>query len=81
MKVRATKKYEELKVDDAELKRRPKVGEEFEVSKERFNILNGNNSYKAIFVEKVEEIETAVKKEKTEKAVKKQPRKLNNYDI
>ena len=71
MKVRATKKYEELKVDDAELKRMPKEGEEFEVSEERFNLLNGNNSYKVIFVEKVEkveEIETAVKKKITKKA-------------
>lgn len=75
MKVRATKKYEELKVDDAELKRMPKEGEEFEVSEERFNILNGNNSYKVIFVEKVEEIETAVKKEKTEKTIKKTTKK------
>lgn len=75
MKVRATKKYEELKVDDAELKRRPKAGEEFEVSKERFDVLNGNNTYKEIFVEKVEEIETAIKKEKTEKAIKKTTKK------
>lgn len=71
MKVRATKKYEELKIQDKEQGKILKAGEEFEVSTERFKILNGNNAYNAIFVEQVKEVETATKKVKTEKAVKK----------
>lgn len=93
MKVKATNKYQELNVEDKELRRIPKVGEEFEVSGERYEILKGNNKYNAVFVEavgiirepvKVEEteslsepveVETATKKPKTEKAVKKTTKK------
>lgn len=61
MKVRATGKYQELNVSDGVLGRIPKQGEVFEVDEARFRVLNGNNGYNAIFVEKVEEkIEEAV---------------------
>jgi len=81
MKVKATNKYQELNVEDKELRRIPKVGEEFEVSGERYEILKGNNKYNAVFVESVEvvrepvKVETAKKEVKTEKAVKKTTKK------
>ena len=75
MKVRATDKYEKLNIKDNELGRIPKQGEEFEVSEERFKVLTQTNKFNAVFVEKVEEVETAVKKVKTEKAVKKTTKK------
>lgn len=63
MKVRATDKYEKLNIKDNELGRIPKQGEEFEVSEGRFKVLTQTNKFNAVFVEKVEEVETAVKKE------------------
>lgn len=54
MKVKATNEYVKRNLQDVELKRIPKEGEEFEVSEERFQVLNGKNRYNAIFVEKVE---------------------------
>ena len=75
MKVRATDKYEKLNIKDNELGRIPKQGEEFEVSEERFKVLTETNKFNAVFVEKVEEVETAVKKVKTEKAIKKTTKK------
>ena len=74
MKVRATSKYEELNLQDNELGRIPKAGEEFEVSEERYKVLTKTNKFNVVFVEKVKEaveVETATKKVKTEKAVKK----------
>ena len=44
-------------------------------SEERFKVLTQTNKFNAVFVEKVEEVETAVKKVKTEKAVKKTTKK------
>ena len=67
MLVRATDKYEKMKLKDNELGRIPKVGEEFEVSDERYEVLTKANKFNVVFVEKVEEVETAVKKTKTEK--------------
>lgn len=55
MRVKATEMYRKLNVKDNELQRVPKEGEEFEVSKERFDVLNGNNTYNAIFVKEVSE--------------------------
>ena len=55
MKVRATDEYKKRNLKDAELNYIPREGEEFEVSEERFRILNGKNVFKAKFVEKVEE--------------------------
>lgn len=72
MKVKATEEYKKRKVIDNELKRIPEPGEIFEVSEERFKVLNGKNNYKAVFVE---EIETAKKELKVEKAVKKTTKK------
>lgn len=81
MLVRATDKYEKLNLKDNELNRIPKEGEQWEVSGERYEILKGNNTFKTVFVEAVEtvresiEVETAAKKVKTEKAVKKTTKK------
>ena len=78
MLVRATDKYEKLNLQDNELKRIPKEGEEFEVSEERYKVLTKTNSFGVVFVEKVEaekETETAKKEVKTEKAVKKTTKK------
>lgn len=74
MKVRATDKYEKLNLKDNELKRILKEGEVFEVSEERYKVLTKTNKFNEIFVEKIEEteeIETATKKIKAEKATKK----------
>lgn len=78
MKVRATDKYDELNLQDIELKRIPKQGEEWEVSEERYKVLTQTNKYNTIFVEKVEEIETATKNVKTEKAIRKTRKKKEN---
>lgn len=75
MLVKATNKYEELKLKDKELNRIPKAGEEFEVTEERYNLLNKNNKFNVVFVEKVEEIETAIAKPKVETAIKKTRKK------
>lgn len=75
MLVRATDKYEKLNLKDNELGRIPKKGEEFEVSEERFKVLTKTNKYKAVFVERVEEVETATKKVEAETAVKKTRKK------
>ena len=63
-----------------ELKRVPKVGEEWIVDEERKDILSGKNKYSFKFVdviEEIEEIETAIKKEQKEIAVKKTTSKRN----
>ena len=81
MKVRATNKYKELNIKDNELGRIPTEGEEFEVSEERYEVLTKTNKFNTIFVEKVEEskeIETSTKNVKTETAIKKHKRKINN---
>lgn len=75
MLVRATDKYEKLNLQDNELKRIPKEGEEFEVTKERYEVLTKTNKFNEIFVEKVEEVETATKKAKAETVVKKTRKK------
>ena len=75
MRVKATDKYEKLNKQDKELNRIPKAGEEWEVSEERYKVLTQTNQYNVVFVEKVEEVEVAVKKPKTEKAVKKTTKK------
>lgn len=59
MKVKATKNYEKYNVMDKELKRIPKEGEEFEVTKERFEVLSGKNKFKVAFVETVESTKEA----------------------
>ena len=74
MLVKATNKYKELNVQDKELQRIPEDGEVFEVSDERFKILTKDNEFKEVFVEeveKIEEIETAVKNVEKETAKRK----------
>lgn len=75
MKVKATDEYVKRNLKDKELDKIPVAGEIFEVSKERYEVLTGNNPFNTIFVEKVEEVETATIKNKTEKAVKKNIKK------
>lgn len=58
MLVRATDKYEELNVKDMKLDRKPKKGEEWEITEERFEVLTKNNPYNAVFVEKVRKKKT-----------------------
>lgn len=73
MKVRATNEYQKRNITDKDLKRIPAENEIFEVTEERFEVLNGNNEYKIVFVERVEDEEkkTAVPKVKKETAKKK----------
>lgn len=81
MLVKATDKYEKLNLQDNELGRIPKEGEQFEVSQERYEVLTQTNKFNEVFVEKVEETkeaETATKKVKIEKAVKKIATKKKN---
>ena len=79
MKVKATDKYEKLNLKDKELDRIPKVGEIFEVTKERYEVLTKKNKFNEVFVEEIkeeEQTETAIKKVKTETAVKKTTKKI-----
>lgn len=75
MLVRATDKYEKLNLKDSKLDRIPKAGEEFEVSEERYQVLTKTNKFNAVFVEKVEVIETSKKEVKAEKAIKRTSKK------
>lgn len=75
MLVKATDKYQKMNLKDNELGRIPKEGEQFEVSEERYIVLTKTNKFNEVFVEKIEEVETATKKVKTEKAVKKTTKK------
>lgn len=59
IKVRALNTYEKNDIIDTELRIIPKEGYEFEVSEERYKVLNKNNKHNLKFVEKV-------KKEKVE---------------
>lgn len=79
MRVRATDQYEKLNKKDKILKRILKEGEEFEVSEERFKVLNGLNAFGVSFAEKAKEIEKMSKeiskKEDITDDKKKSPRK------
>ena len=55
IKVRATNAYKENNIIDAELKIIPEEGYEFEVSKERYEILTKNNEHNLKFVEEIKE--------------------------
>lgn len=72
-KVKALGTYKYLHKKDAELGYEPEPGFEWEISKERLDVLLGNNEYKEAFVEVVEEI--ADKVEKEEKPKKKATKK------
>lgn len=63
MLVKATDKYEKLNIQDNELGKIPKPGEEWEVSEERYKVLTKTNKYNTVFVEKVRRKK---KEEKTE---------------
>lgn len=56
VKVEALDTYEKFNITDAELGRVPKAGEQFEVTKERLNILMGNNASGRVFVKVIEPI-------------------------
>lgn len=63
VKVEALDTYEKFNVIDNELKRVPKAGEQFIVTKERLNILLGENDNNRVYVkiiEPVEEVKEAV---------------------
>ena len=53
--VEALDTYEKHNIPDNKLNRIPKPGEQFEVSKERLDVLLGNNSYNLVFVKLIEE--------------------------
>lgn len=80
-KVRALDTYKRMNVRDEQLDKVPEAGEEFIVNADRLEVLSGNNLYEVKFVEVVkkieetEQIETAVKDIKTEKAIKKTTKK------
>ena len=57
MKVITTNQYEKLGIPDKELNRIPIAGEIIEVTEERFNKLNGNNQFNAIFVKSLKSLE------------------------
>lgn len=64
--VEALNTYEEKKIEDGVLKRIPKAGEQFEVSKERLDVLLGENTYKVAFVKLLKEIKEEVKESNKE---------------
>lgn len=80
-KVRALDTYKKMNVRDGQLDKVPEAGEEFIVNADRLEVLSGNNSYEVKFVEVVEkieeteQIETAVRNVKVEKAIKKTTKK------
>lgn len=57
VKVEALDTYEKLGIIDNELKRIPKAGEQFTITKERLNVLMGNNELGKTFVKIVEPTE------------------------
>lgn len=68
--VEALDTYKEKGIPDMKLERVPEPGERFEVSKERLDVLLGNNSYKLPFVKVIEEPKEEVKPKKTIKKKK-----------
>lgn len=75
MLVKATNKYKILNIKDNELGKIPEEGEQWKITKERYEILTKANKFNVKFVEKVEEVETATKRIKAETAVKKTRKK------
>lgn len=71
IKVEALKTYEENSISDNELNRIPKKGETWEVSKDRLDVLLGNNSYGKVFVKVVEEEKKSTKRATKKKEVDK----------
>ena len=59
--VEALDTYEKYRVRDKELKIIPKKGERFKVTKERLNVLLGNNSFSTTFVKVIEQTDNKEK--------------------
>lgn len=57
MKVKALDTYIRKNIQDKELNRIPKPGEVIEISKERLNLLLGDNPYKEAFIELLDDKE------------------------
>lgn len=72
--VEALPEYEKLNVDDKDLGRVPTAGEQWEIDRERLDILLGDNAYNTAFVKVVEEIKPDTKPEATEDKPKKKKR-------
>ena len=53
MLVKATDKYQKLNLQDNELGRIPKEGKQWEITKERYEVLTKTNKFNVVFVEKV----------------------------
>ena len=68
MLVKATEEYERRGLQDLELGRIPKKGEEWEVTEKRYEVLAKANIYNAVFVEKVKK--KKVKEEETTEQVR-----------
>ena len=68
MLVKATNEYEKRGLQDLELGRIPKKGEEWEVTEARYEVLTKSNVHNAIFVEKVKK--KKVKEEETTERVR-----------
>ena len=60
--VRALDTYKKNNITDGELNRIPEAGEEWEVEKDRLDILLGNNHNKFVFVELVKDLTKETKK-------------------
>ncbi len=70
VKVEALDTYEKFNVTDKELNRIPKAGEQFEITKERLNILMGNNETGRTYVKIVEPIKEVKKSILPKKEIK-----------
>lgn len=70
VKVEALDTYEKFNVTDAGLGRVPKAGEQFEITKERLNILMGNNELGKTFVKIVEPVKEVKKSILPKKEIK-----------
>lgn len=66
MKVVATDAYQKLQVTDKGLNRIPEEGEIFDVTVERFKVLNGKNNYKTVFAKEYVEEPRSKKNKKDE---------------
>ena len=75
MKVQATDVSKRYKLKIKELGRIANPGEVFEVTRERYIILNGANQYKSIFVTKYVEPEPVKEEAKVEEVVQAKPKK------
>lgn len=68
MLVKATNEYEKRGLQDLELGRIPKKGEEWEITEARYEVLTKTNIYNTVFVEKTKK--KKVKEEETTEQVR-----------